>query len=399
MYLPPMKRTWVCRLRFPSICGTIVVAFLLVFIGVNTVDAQAVRVLTHHYDNGRTGWNKTEKTLTTANVNSTSFALLHDLTVDDEVDAQPLVWVTSSGQAIVYVATASNSVYGFDAVSGALLGHIKFDQFGPPVPQASLPGACRDNGPNVGIEGTPVIHGNIMYLITYAAESTGPTYRVHGLNLVSGREIVPEGVVVTASHTLTNGTTYKFDPTITRQRPALLYANGNVYAGFGSFCDFIASKQRGWLLGWSGTTLSPLPMNQLNNLLATEPTTRPAFRNSIWMSGAGIAADPTGRLFFATGNSGQGSTYAPPYSIQESVVEMSPDLSTILGIFTPSNWAALDNTDLELGSGGVLLIPQQPPPKPFLATAAGKDGNMYLLDRSAFGGLTSKPAEQLGSFP
>jgi hypothetical protein len=374
------------------------VAFLLALVGVDTVDAQQppVSVLTHHYDNGRTGWNNKETTLTTANVNPTSFGLLHTVPVDDQVDSQPLVWVNHSGQAIVYVVTASNTLYGLDPGSGTVVGTLNL---GPPVPQTMLPGQCGDNGPNLGVEGTPVIQGDVMYLITYTLENNAPVYRVRAINLSTLQEQIPGGVVVAASHTLTNGATYTFNSSITRQRPALLYANGNVYAGFGSFCDFLASSQRGWLLGWNSATLKPLAINQLNNLLATEPTVSPAFRVSLWMSGAGIAADEQGNLYFVTGNSGQGSTYNPPDSIQESVVKMSPDLSSILGIFTPSNYLDLDNTDQELGAGGILVIPPQPLPRPYLATAAGKDGNMYLLNRRAFGGLTTLPTEQLGTFP
>ncbi len=71
--------------------------------------------------------------------------------------------------------------------------------------------------------------------------------------------------MVAASHTLLDGTTFNFNATYQRQRPGLLLANGNIYAGFGSFCDFAANVSRGWLLGWSTGSLTPL---------TTEPTFR-----------------------------------------------------------------------------------------------------------------------------
>ena len=61
--------------------------------------------------------------------------------------------------------------------------------------------------------------------------------------------------------------TFQFNATYQRQRPGLLEANGNIYAGFGSFCDFSASMSRGWLLGWQAGSLTPLAANRLNDTL------------------------------------------------------------------------------------------------------------------------------------
>ena len=110
------------------------------------------------------------------------------------------------------------------------------------------------------------------------------------------------------------------------------------------------------------------------------------------MSGAGPAADENGNLFFATGNSDpSGTSYDPTYNLAESVVEMSPDLSKVIGAFTPLNQPSLDNQDLDLGAGGVLLVPHQASlPIPYVALAQGKYPIQYLLDRSpAFAGPTS----------
>jgi hypothetical protein len=344
-------------------------------------------VTTYHYDNFRTGWNNDETTLTYANVNNSSFGLLHSTSLDDQVDTQPLFvpGVTTtrgskSGSAhdVVYVATESNSVYAIDASSGSVLFQTNL---GSPVPS---PLGCNNNGPNVGIDGTPVIDraAGVMYVIAYVLEASVPTYRIHELSLSDLSDVTPS-VVVSASHTLTTGDTYTFNATYERQRPGLLEANGNIYAGFGSFCDFSASQSRGWLLGWQAGSLTPLPANQLNDSLSQSPDS--FFLSSIWMSGYGVAADPSGNIYFVTGNSDySGTTYNGVTNVPESVVKMSADLTQLLSIFTPSDEALLDEYDEDLGSGGVMLLPQYSS-KP-LAAAAGKEGTMYLLDQNSLGG-------------
>lgn len=344
-------------------------------------------VTTYHYDNLRTGWNSNEVKLGFDNVGSSSFALLPPVTLDDQVDTQPLIvpneTIDGGGPVagkhdVVYVATEGNTIYAIDASSGAIL---LSPNFGPPVPE---PLGCNNNGPNVGINGTPVIDvaSNTMYVITYTND--GPTYRIHALNLSSLKDKVPP-VVVSASHTLTDGTTFPFKAKFQRQRPALLEANGNIYAGFGSFCDYNWESSRGRLLGWKVGSLTPLPANQLNDRLSTSPHSE--FLSSIWMAGYGVAADADGNLYFATGNSDKsGTTYEGTRNISESVAKASPDL-TKFTVFTPSNVGDLDQHDTDFGSGGVLLLPEQNGSIPRLAAAAGKDGNMYLLNRDNLGGL------------
>jgi len=94
-----------------------------------TVGALAqTAVTTYHYDTYRTGWNNTETTLTPANVGSSSFGLLHNVALGDQVDSQPLVVPgvtitagTSQGQHdVVYVATEGNTIYAIDVHSGAV---------------------------------------------------------------------------------------------------------------------------------------------------------------------------------------------------------------------------------------------------------------------------------------
>jgi hypothetical protein len=387
--LLPLRNCWLRR--------TIVFA-ALALIGGGALAQTAVT--TYHNDTYRTGWNSHETTLTPANVGSSAFGLLHNVALDDQVDAQPLVVPgvmitagTSQGlHDVVYVATEGNTIYAIDVHSGAVL---LSPNFGKPV---QYPLGCNNNGPNVGINSTPVIDpvSSTLYVVIYTQDSPGSTYRIHALDLGSLTDKVP-AQIVGAAHTLSDGTTFYFTATYQRQRPGLLLANGTVYAGFGSFCDFNANVSRGWLLGWSTGSLTPLPANRVNDLQASSPDS--FFLSSIWMSGYGPAADDSGNILFVTGNSDySGTTYDGVSNIQESVVKVSSNLTTVLDMFTPSNQSSLDQSDADFGSGGVLVLPDQPGSTPHLAVAAGKVGTMFLMNEDNLGGYSTTRNNVLGTY-
>ena len=372
------------RLRPPAAAKVeICVAFALILIASAGAFA-STSVTTYHNDNMRTGWNSDERILTPKNVSGNKFNLIASTALDDQVDAQPLVVtdqeIKGKGKHnVVYVATESNSIYAIDAASGAVLRHVKL---GKPVSYVNLPGQCNNNGPNVGIDSTPVIDPNTdtMYVVTYTMESNAQTYRLHALSLSSLADETPS-VVITASAPLSKSGTYRFNASSSRQRPALLLANGNVYAGFGSFCDNNADVSRGWVLGWQESTLAPLPANHLGDARRTSPDN--FFLTSVWMSGYGLAADLAGDIFFVSGNSDySGTTYNSVTNLSESVVELSSDLSTVENFFSPSKpiISSWDQSDNDFGSGGVMLLPPQSGSTPNLAVAAGKSATLYLLN-------------------
>jgi hypothetical protein len=354
-----------------------------------------IAVTTYHFDNMRTGWNSEEEKLRYNNATPAHFGMLHSVTLDEQVDAQPLVVPhvrivggPSPGEhEVVYVATENNTVYAIDAKNGQVLLN---PQFGPPVP---TPLGCTNNGPNVGINGTPVIdrQRETMYVVVYTLAAGVPEYWIHALDIKSLTDKMPAQKVA-ASHTLNNGTTtFSFQATYQRQRPGLLLANGNVYAGFGSFCDWGGSNSRGWILGWKADTLAALPANRLDDTMTTSPC--PLFLSSVWMSGYGLAADEPGNLYFTTGNSDKDwappcpTTYDGASNTQESVLKLNGALTQV-DIFTPSNVRPLDQADEDLGSGGAMVLPHQEGAKPHLLAAAGKDGRMFILDRDNLGQFT-----------
>ncbi len=361
--------------------------------------AEPVTVATYHYNPERTGWNNQE-TVLSAKAFPSNFGVLATVALDDQVDAQPLLVpaqsIAGGVHDVLYVVTENNTVYGLDAHTGAVLVSRNL---GPPVP---TPLGCGNNGPNVGITSTPVIDLDGHHIIVMAYVNGTPSqYQLHAMDLVTlADDLAP--VTVAASHTLTDGTTFTFDATYQRQRPALLLQGGRIYAGFGSFCDFEANHSRGWVLGWHADNLKPLPNSELNDTQASSPTD--FFLSSVWMSGFGLATN--GRtIFFSTGNSDCNFYVSPEFcppqttydgvtNVQESVIGLMPNLAQRTGVFTPSNVYQMDIDDADLGAAGVLLLPAQPSGDE-LAAIVSKDGRLFLLDQNALG--TQLDLRQLGS--
>ena len=362
-----------------------------------------VAVRTYHYDNLRTGWNPLEKKLNYGNVNTASMRVL-TLQLDDvndQVDTQPLIVprmkIAGKKHDVVYVATENNNVYAIDADTDTKLLKVNLGT-------AISPWGCGNNGPTVGINGTPAIDliSRTLYAIAYTFEQDGttPAYFIHALDLATLTDKVPP-VKVMAS----NGP-YTFHAHWQRQRPGLLLANGNVYAGFGSFCDWGGDQSRGWVLGWKAGSLTPLATNELNNSQATEPNGM--FLSSVWMSGYGLAADPIGNVYFTTGNSDySGTQYDQCTNISESVVRLNGDLTrawpcpnnntTNNFLFTPANVSTLEVDDTDVGSAGVMALPAQLGSVTNMAVATAKDGRLFLLNRDNMGGLQPNDAGALGT--
>ena len=276
--------------------------------------------------------------------------------------------------SVVYLATENDNVYAFNSFTGARLKKVNL---GTPVPR---PLNCENNGDAVGINSTPTIDrkAGLLYVIAYVMDGVTPIHQLHMLDLSTLQDKIPP-VTITASNTLADGSTYTFDSSVQRQRPALLQASGNIYAGFGSYCDFKSSHSRGWVLGWRQSTLAPLTNTPL--LSKTQATStfdcyfhapwtsnHPCYLASVWMSGYGLATDSSGNLFFTTGNTGVSdagvSFYDSVNDIADTMVKLAPDLGKVVDFFTPANVSALDQVDSDFGSGGTLVLPDQPGPTP-----------------------------------
>jgi hypothetical protein len=369
--------------------------------------AQSKDVLTYHYDNYRTGWNNSESSLTPQTFKDSSFGLLYDKDYfDEQIDAQPLIIsslpIGGQTKEVVFIATENNSLYAVDAATGA---KIASRSFGAPAPSSAI---CGNGSDHLGINSTPAINDarDILYLIAAVWSGSDFDYVLHAVDLTKLDDPDPTKqlpdkytpVKVAATATLSDGSTYAFQSQHARQRSALLFSKNRIYAGFASMCDWQPEISRGWLLGWDARTLVPIS-TELTDHRPTS-TVKSGRLGSVWMSGYGPAADADGDIFVVTGNSvlplNKGETLPqPPVGpnsyLSDSVVRLSDHLQ-VQDWFTPSDphfgQAEMDQHDNDLGSGGVVLLPDGGaatalPVK--AAVAAGKLGQMYLLDRHDLG--------------
>ena len=346
-----------------------------------------IDVLTYHNDGFRTGWNQSETDLTPASVGSASFGLLTNLNVDGNVFAQPLlvsgfVMPDGSTHDVLVIATGNDTVYAYDAQTFALLWQVSLG-----TPQATADVGCADVQPTYGISSTPVVlrsgAGAATIYLVAATEPAPLSFQtqLHALDLQTGLDITPP-VQIAPSATLQDGSTLAFDPKNQWNRAGLAVGSGSIYIGIGSHCDNNAGAISGWLLRYS---LALAPMAAFHTI----QTPNSYELASIWMSGFAPAIDPAGNVFVVTGN---GESWGYEKDWGESILSLTPALNVVRSRFTPAAYRKLDNSDTDLGSGGIMLLPpvagQTVPP---LAVVLGKSGVLYLLNQTSLGGL--KPTD------
>ena len=269
----------------------------------NVVTVGCHDVITYHNDNGRTGWNPNENTLTPANVKPGDFGLIATAKLDDDndqVDGQPLIVTNQKIEgmgvhSVVYLATETRQclcdrfVHRREAERGQswnacpaaveLREQWKCGRHQQHADDRSQGGVCCTSS---------LTSWTALRPFTNCTCSTCRHCKT---------KVKP--MTITATNALADGSTYTFDSSVQRQRPALLQANGNIYAGFGAYCDFKSSQSRGWVLGWSSRDIGAArkhPAAQqdsgdihvrllLPRSVDQQPSLLPGF---LWMSGYGL---------------------------------------------------------------------------------------------------------------
>ena len=404
------RRTWGWRAVARS-----VLAFALVGTGV-VVTTEAARAdspvsgqVTRGNDTNRTNWYSNQPNLSPAVVShyqgaNPSFGQKFDTALDGQIMAQPLV-----ANGVLVVATENNKVYGLDPDTGAILWPTSAHpaaSFGAPYDPSGIKDSntgatvgCTDLIPNVGITSTPVVDTttNTIYLVANEIVNGVDQYRMHALDLNTGAEKTALGfprVIQGNSDNQIDGHTIPFDASHQTQRPGLLLLNGVVYAGFSAHCQ--VPNWAGWVAGVNASTgaITALWADHEGNSAATSG-------GGIWMSGGGLASDGNGQILLSIGNAltpnpGVYDRNNPPAELSNAVVRLTVGGNGKLSLndfFVPQNEQALDTNDLDLGSGGLMLLPDQfgTSSVAHLAVAAGKSGDVYLLDRDNLGGEQQGP--------
>jgi hypothetical protein len=380
-----------------------------------------VNVTSFHYDPAIQGENLQETALTPTNVNAANFGKLANAQVDGYVYAQPLymanLMIGGQPHNVVFVSTEHDSLYAFDVVSdpnaptGLKLNQLWQRSFINPangintVPSGDV--GSGDIVPEIGITGGGVIDpaNNTLYLVAKTKETRGDgnhyvqtLYAIDITSATGANKTTPyvigdskggEGfanqtsaIQVAGNGADSGGGQIKFDAFREHQRPSLQLLNGRVYIGWASHGD--QGAYHGWVVGFNETTLQP------EKWFNTTPNARAA---GLWQSEGAISTDGT-YLYFALGNgfNGPNPAFDPAHgNYSESVVKLDPTVSgtlmTVADYFTPFDWQSLDNSDADLGSGGVMLLPDNVggngtgTQHTHLMVETGKSGKIYLIDR------------------
>jgi hypothetical protein len=333
-------------------------------------------------NNARTGLNDRETQLTPANVNAAGFGKLFSYLVDGYVYAQPLyisnLATNGSSHNVIFVATEMASVYAFDADNfgdGSPLWRVSLLQPG------ETPQAGGNPKPFQALTSTPVIDpgANTMYLVSAQKSSSGGFFRLHALDIATGQERAGSPVVIHASVPGTNAEAVNGMIPLTLsciQRAALLLSKGTLFIGF-SACP------TGWLLSYDAASLSQIAV--LNMSPNADGYGQFGGAGGVWMGGGGPVADADGNVYVSTGN----GPYDGSTEWANSVLKLDAQLH-ILDHFTPSDWAFLQCRDLDMASGGLMLIPGQSQ-----IVGGSKAGKMYLLNTQNLGQMQPNDAGAL----
>lgn len=359
----------------------------------------SVDVTTYHVDVARTGLNPNETTLTTSNVAAATFGLLRTLPVDGKVDGQPLYLsgLSIGGQShnVVYAVTEHDSVYAFDADTGAQLWKTSILGSGE---STSGDHGCGQITPEIGITSTPVIDrkagaNGTIFVVGMSQDQSGNYHqRLHALDVTTGAELSGSPTEIAASYpgTGANSSSGKvvFDPGQYAERAGLLLLNGTIYMGWTSHCD--GGPYTGWLMGYSESTLAQTGVLNL---------TPNGSEGSIWMAGAGLAADASGNIYFLDANgtfdtSLDANGFPTNHDFGNAFMKVSTASNSLSAAdyFETSNTVSESAGDEDLGSGGALVLPDLTDAAGtvhHLAVGAGKDSKIYVVNRDSMGKFNS----------
>ncbi len=269
--------------------------------------------------------------------------LVQSIKLDGQVYASPIVV-----RGITIVATENDTVYAFDRSYRQLWTR----RLGSPSPADER--QCGNINP-LGITGTPIYDAGtgLVYLV---AEHRGSGRHVlYALDLTSG--------TVTWSRSVDQPGVTARDM---QQRGAMAIASGRVWVSYGALAGD-CGNYKGRVIG--------VPLSGHGPAVAyTAPTAR---GGGIWDPG-GPTLVPDGNLLVVSGN---GAAFpGDPYDHTNSVLELD-GAAKVVDSFAPTDWAAHNEGDVDLGSQGVALVGGR------WGVLGDKSGAVYVLRIGDLGGI------------
>jgi hypothetical protein len=404
--------------------------FILAIAFVVRSDGQ-VSVTTWHNDNGRTGQNTNEVQLTTSSFSNRGFGRLCRIALltspqQEEVYAQPLVVANSDGSMTVYVATMQDNVYVFNVPSTTNWTSQTCTQLQSTVPISLLRGklagqfpadvcligsgstdigtCTRSVCPSVGILGTPVIDAgsHTMYLVTDSQDANNPGpqgincpgkkipnffHYLHALDLTSPTLAEKNNGPVQITPPSIGQAVFQSQQLL--QRPGLLFlgsasstVSATVYMAF-AMMDGTFPNPSGWVVAYDGGNLTqggyPLTFATVHTQNA-----RGRFGGGIWQGGAGLAAgvdaSQNNYIYVSTAD---GIFDASNSDYGDSFLKLTTHLE-LVNSFTPGDDIYRWEKDLDFGSAGEMLVPDNTLPAPYnhLVIKGDKENYIWVMDRT-----------------
>jgi len=357
-------------------------------------------------DPSESGNYSSETTLTPSNVNPSQFGRIGTFQGDGIIMAQPL-YVTNvdMGSAgahdLVIIATEHDSVYAFDADNPGAASLWERHYVDAANGITTMPddfGGRTTVGGEIGITGTPYIDATTgaMYFVTVLEDNGTPQQWLRAIDIRTGNDYGPGSVQIAASVAgdgkgSVNGQ-IAFDPSIHNNRMGLTEVNGAIIVGWSSFSDY--GVYHGWLMAYDPSTLTQLavfnPTPQYQAVDAANGIADHGGGAGIWQGGAAPAVDASGYIYLNTAdgsfNADQGGNN---YGDTMLKLQFTGSSFQIIDWFTPFNAACIDKDDIELGSGGVALLPTAISNGVKMALADDKEGRMFLVNTDTMGHFNS----------
>ncbi len=241
-----------------------------------------------------------------------------------------------------------------------------------------------DGGMPMGVLSTPVldVEGRRLYVIAMDRERGHLAFALdpHAGSVVDGWPVVVDDAALAPVNR--NGPAKMQRAAAVSQRGALQLspAGDRLYVPFATY----QGEGVGWLVAIDTETTA------IEAAFSSAPWREAKSNGGIWGSG-GPAIDADGSVWATTGNSPPGSADTPGVW-GNSLLHFDRDLR-LLGSYTPFNYCRLDDSNMDLAASPPVLLPAlDGSSTPLTVAFGGKQGNAYLVDRSALaGGVPARP--------